>query len=97
MRPVLGPDHEDVPVLDGEPEEEHGGQEGHNDQDDHTVLHHQHPAEGNWAGSCQNLCGKYQFIRLELWVNFDHIYCFWAYSGLLNVSPISVCYCTVLC
>ena len=55
MRPVVGPDHEDVPVLDGEPEEEHGGQDGHDDQDDHAVLHHQHPAEGNGARSVQNL------------------------------------------
>ena len=49
------PHHEDVPVLDGEPEEEHGGEEGHDDEDDDTVLDNQHPLEGNWSGSVQNL------------------------------------------
>ena len=49
------PQHEDVPVLDGEPEEVHGGEEGDDDEDDDTVLDDQHPAEGNWSGSAQNL------------------------------------------
>ena len=39
---------------------------------------------------------KKNYCELELWVNFDQIYCFWAYFGLetyhwWDVSPISVC------
>ena len=39
----------------------------------------------------------YAYLKLELWVNFDHKYCFWAYSleltktDIFDVSPISVC------
>ena len=38
----------------------------------------------------------YAYLKLELWVNFDHKYCFWAYSleltrtDTFDVSPIFV-------